>query len=312
MLPVEAGRFVYFISVAPPKDGDPIHICHGEFQDAGRSLLEDGRIYYREKGSTRAAKSGEVKALIRRAKSAAPVVDFQVEVVAGAARRYAAEDTCSTLRKLIAVRAEKISAGWHGNAESLEERLGSLRERAEVEWIDNLDKLASAAWPGVCFELDNTADTYLKNIAVTLTFPRGVEGLDKNDADSITITDLVPSLYETPDLFGLRSPMDIDWLNLHRASASSRLRWENVDGVLIVVIEGMDLRPETPWTNDDDDLVIMIRDPSVDSVTAEWHLTAEGHDRAYSGTVEIPIVNASVVEDLQATIWRDASAATSE
>ena len=76
-LPVEDNREVLFVIVDPPQPGDPLYLCHHDFQPDGKAntqhALRNGATYVRDHSSTRHAKAPEVQALIERGRaSAAP------------------------------------------------------------------------------------------------------------------------------------------------------------------------------------------------------------------------------------------------
>ncbi|MFI6960022.1 hypothetical protein ACIBJI_41970 [Nocardia sp. NPDC050408] len=296
-----AGRGVCVISVAPPAEGDPMQICHSEFQGDDKSLsMEDGRVYYREKASTRVARSGEIKALQRRANLALPPVELLIEVVAGPPRRYLDSDVRQRFDAMWKSGSARIKDGWWESEEALHARLAQVEERARQEWRDNLSTLAGAVWPGTQFTIANTAGTWLEDIELILHFPQGVSGIQKTNHVGVDLTTLVPTLFEKPkpnDPYGPVSAIDLNWRPQSPLSSSPYpLTWGNDDEGLVVTISGIDLRPDTSWTNDDDDLVI-IADEAMETIPVEWQLTRE-HHRSYKGTLDLPTQSASSRDDL--------------
>lgn len=302
-LPTTAGYGVCVISVAPPADGDPVQICHGEFQadkPGGGSILEDGRIYYREKASTRVARSGEVKALIRRAREATPPVDISVELTGGDPRAYRDDEIESTFDRLFDNQEEHLRKRFRGTDEEIAYRLAELREAARTEWGDSLEKIAAYTWPGAQFTIANSAGTYLEEIELVMEFPEGVVGIEK-EYEQPTLTDLLPAIFPAP------TP-DFNTMLINSASRpsfavppyNSHLDWENSeDGSrLTVIVSDVDLRPDTPWSSDPDELVLFVFDDDVTSFEVKWRLTAKRHHRSYNGAFTLHVEDASSLRDL--------------
>ncbi|MFC9840894.1 hypothetical protein ACFVKB_45140 [Rhodococcus sp. NPDC127530] len=305
------GKAVCVISVAPPLEGDPLQVCHGDFQGEGNrsNLLEDGRVYYREKGSTRAARSGEVKALVRRAGRTLPAVDIRIESVGGELRRHVDEEVNQVFDLLFEQHVTELRKGRAGTDEGLDDRLARLRDAAYDEWMDNLDDLAAAAWPGVQFRIENTAGTYLEDIELHLMFPPTAVGVAKAHPDDLSMKQLIPTLYERRD-YDANSitnwAANQNWMlpPLPPVSHPSYpLVWGNDDDGLVLTVSGMDLRPDSSWTNDNDDLVIVVNE-SVESIDVDWQLTAKGHHKSYTGTLTLPVKEASVRDALATTVFR--------
>lgn len=72
---VSGGRDVLVIIVDPPKPGDPIHVCRKDGDG-----VADGDVYFRARGETRRAKSGELDLLRARELGGVPNVELEVAV----------------------------------------------------------------------------------------------------------------------------------------------------------------------------------------------------------------------------------------
>jgi hypothetical protein len=146
----------------------------------------------------------------------------------------------------------------------------------------------------------NNAGSSLEDVVIRLTFPEGVYGSQKTDPEDLNLSNLIPVLFKerNQDLYStLLPPSNQPYVS----SQSYPLDWENRES-LVITIRNMDLRPDSPWTNDDDDLVVVVHDESIEIIEVDWKLTAKGHHTSYSGKLSIPVDLASVADDVNATI----------
>lgn len=296
------GRGVCVISVAPPTEGDPMQICHSDFQGDDRTLsLEDGRVYYREKASTRVARSGEIKALQRRARSASPPVELHIEAFAGSPRAYSDHEITETIERLLDGRSSAIRAKWRGTDQELETRLSELERSARAEWRSNLPALAGAVHPGLQLAVANLTGAWLEDIELTLYFPEGTLGVDKTDPADLELDQLLPTLFPKPRSnyggFGSLLPPD----TFIPPPSAYPLTWENSGEGLVLTISGIDLRPDSEWRNDDDLVVTVFGHPD-EPLKVDWRMTARGHNRSYRGVLEIPVEPASIKNDFQTVV----------
>lgn len=280
-----------------------MQICHGDYQGDERGLsLEDGRVYYREKAATRVARSGEIKALERRARPAPPPVRLQIETLAGHPRLYSEDEITDTFGILFGARSDEIRALWRRSEEELREYPAELEQTADAEWRSYLPALTGAAQPGIQLRIANPGGAWLEDIELTLVFPEGVMGAEKTDHPTLALSDLMPRLYPKPSRthgpFGTLLPIDNFTYTPDPLPVSGYpLTWENVDGGVVVTISGIDLRPDQEWCNDDDDLVVVVLGQPEEAIAVAWQLTARGHDRSYKGVIEVPTENTSIRED---------------
>lgn len=64
--------------------------------------------------------------------------------------------------------------------------------------------------------------------------------------------------------------------------------WSNLGEDAEVVLTPESFRPNVPWTSDQDDYVIVARDPQASSVEVTWVLTEDGNDAVTSGEFRMP------------------------
>lgn len=62
--------------------------------------------------------------------------------------------------------------------------------------------------------------------------------------------------------------------------------WTNQGRDVEVTITPESFRPYAPWTSDQDDCVLLARDPGASSVTVTWVLTEDGNDEVTGGVLE--------------------------
>lgn len=119
---------VLFVLVDPPSPGQPLYLCHKDYQPADRAdakfSLTDGDIYVRDKTQTRKATASEVQALLRRGTPIAPEVTFDFQVLG---RALGVTDTDSGLRGIMAATAERT------RKEAEEEKRVAEEKKREAE-----------------------------------------------------------------------------------------------------------------------------------------------------------------------------------
>ena len=64
--------------------------------------------------------------------------------------------------------------------------------------------------------------------------------------------------------------------------------WENKNDDLEVTLTPESLRPDSPWSSDQDDYTVVARDPQASSVSVTWVLTEEGSDTVTRGELLVP------------------------
>ena len=68
------------------------------------------------------------------------------------------------------------------------------------------------------------------------------------------------------------------------------VEWEDTsDGCVRIVLSPEALRPSTPWTSRDDELVIVSTDPDAKTLKVSWELTAEGVTKKITDSTTLPV-----------------------
>lgn len=65
--------------------------------------------------------------------------------------------------------------------------------------------------------------------------------------------------------------------------------WSNRDTDAVVTLTLESFRPNVPWSSDQDDYVLLTRDPQAKTVRLTWVLTEDGNDATTTiGELELP------------------------
>jgi hypothetical protein len=169
------------------------------------------------------------------------------------------------------------------------------RDDLRSRWDDCLDYLASVAWPALHFRIENQAPPMLKRVEVILTF-HGAAGLEYIPPSDVEWQKLTDPTWEppAPGPFGSAVPP----LKFHRQG--NPIQWRNKGDDLVVTINLPELRAYPPIDLDGDDVVLIVRDSTIRSVTVTWTATAEGHDGFLQGEpFEVPVEDVDARDSTQ-------------
>lgn len=165
--------------------------------------------------------------------------------------------------------------------ERIVEQVAALRRDLELRWGACQDYLASICWPSLRFRITNQAQSFLTNVQVILTF-HGAGGLEFEDIDTFEWERLKDPNWEPPAYgpFG-----GIAAYNFKPAPAADYpVEWEdNDDGDLEVTITLAELRPHPPWRHNEDDVVLVLRNPDLEELTVTYTVTAHGYGTVFEG-----------------------------
>ncbi|MFC7527604.1 hypothetical protein [Actinoplanes sp. GCM10030250] len=301
---VDAGNEVLFVIAQPPQEGQTIFACHKSFQgDDRRDNLEDGAIYVRGTSNTRPARSGEVEALVERARGGGkPPIALEVEVLGPICRVDRVEEVLETLRGYekeqvgkepelatdafaatsIRLASSVFGGTAHLTAEDREHALDTWRKGRAQHIARGRLHFLGVALTGVGVRVVSR-DRFVAKPHLIVTF-HGCELLDylaPDDADYTTAVE--PILRESRPL---EAP--IDFAALRAQSQDYPVTWRNRGDDAEVVLTPESFRPNVPWTSDQDDYVIVTRDSQTTSVDITWVLTEDGNDEVTSGALKLP------------------------
>lgn len=314
-LPVSEDREVLFIIVDPPSDGQSPYPCCKGFQPAdkadAKASLADGDIYVRDKSQTRKAKGHEVLALVSRACATQEMdlavtfgVNGQALLVANDQGLKSAWIGASVKNFRGSRNAEESttlgkSSPWDFHPppallfrestprRNVDEQISEFERRVRSKWPECMDLLKAATAPPITFTVENTAASYLSNPQLIITI-RSARALDVEDPGEIEEDEILPPVEPLNDPYASLSGRMLR--GIRPVGRHVELEWENTkDGNVRVVLNPEALRPSTPWTSDDDELVILATDFEATDLEVDWSLTAEGLGKKLSGTASLPV-----------------------
>ena len=298
---------VLFIIAQPPQDGQQIFPCCRDFHGKDKcDNLEDGTIYIRASSNTRRAKSGEFLALVERAQiNRKPPIDLKVNLVGGIHRVDRVDEV---LEQLLDCEEEQFT-------EELQAEIESTSIPSPAFCITSPSFLrpptaedpykALAAWQRKKTEHIKEGRKYLLGIGLTgagicvisrgrfiakphltVTF-HSCEVFDYLDPDQVDIDKMVEPVIRAQDPFV--SSFDSTALRVYSRPRDYPVDWRNRGDDAEVTLTPESFRPDTAWTSNQDDYVIVSRDLEVDSVNVSWALTEDGNDNVATGEFSVPI-----------------------
>lgn len=301
---VDADKEVLFVIAQPPQEGQAIFPCHKSFHgDDRRDSLEDGAIYVRGTSNTRPARSGEVLALVERARRGGkPPIELEVEVLGPIFRVDRVEEI---LERLLDYEEEQFSKqpepaenafasttfrlassvfGSSGalSAEDREEALVTWRNGKTEHIARGREHFLGVGLSGAGVRVVSR-DRFVAKPHLIVTF-HGCELLDHLDPDDADFEKAVEPVLRSQDPFR----PTFGYSTLRPLSRDYPVAWSNRGEDAEVVLTPESFRPNVPWTSDQDDYVIVTRDPQASSVEVTWVLTEDGNDAVTSGEFRVP------------------------
>ena len=178
--------------------------------------------------------------------------------------------------------------------DEIEQKVEQFHDELAGRWDRCLDYLAAAARPALRFRIINLAKSFLINVEVILMF-HGAEGVKNVDAEDFKLQrQQDPDWLEPVGQFGVRMPLDLP------LPADYPAHFRNVDGGLRVTINLAQLRPLPPWESEHEDVVLIVRDHSLDAVNVTYTATAQGYGEAFVGDpITVPVEAVSSVDALR-------------
>ncbi len=311
---VDAENEVLFVIAQPPQDGQTMFPCHKSFQgENGRDSLEDGAIYVRGASNTRPARSGEVLALVERARGGGkPPIELDVEVLGRICRVDGVEEILEWLREheeeqfsnqpepvenalsSTSFRLASSIVGSSGamSAEDREEALIAWRNAKSQHIAKGRVHLLGVGLPGAGIRVVSH-DRFVAKPHLVLTF-HGCEVLDYLDPGDADYAKVVEPIVRSQDPFR----PGIDHSALRPGPRGYPVSWSNHGADAEVVLSPESFRPNMPWVSDQDDYVLVARDPHGGSVEVTWVLTEDGNDAVTTGELRVPTADLVDAADL--------------
>ncbi|MEC4020016.1 hypothetical protein [Streptomyces sp. H27-D2] len=301
---IDSDHEVLFVIAQPPKNGQTIFPCHKSYQgDDRRDNLEDGAIYVRGTSNTRPARSGEVLALVERARGGGkPPIDLEVQVLGPICRVDRVEEILESLRgyeeeqftkqptpaeDAFASTSFRLASNVFGSPEPLstedrEQALAAWQSKKAEHIANGREHFLGVGMPGAGVQVVSR-DRFVAKPHLILTF-HNCELLDYLDPDDADVEKTVEPVLRPHDPF-LPS---LDYSTLRPLPRGYPVTWSNHGEDAEVVLTPESFRPNVPWTSDQDDYVIIARDPQASSVEVSWELTEDGNDAVTSGELRVP------------------------
>lgn len=298
-LAVDAENEVLFVISPPPIDGQGIFPCHKSFQGAKRQdNLDDGAIYVRGASNTRPARAGEVLALVERARGAGKsAITLDVQVL-GTINRVARvnelleylykreEDEFAKPRPSSALTIPVIVPSFLGGTEpaSDEDRacvLATWRKEKSEHVQNGRSHFLGVSLPGSGLQVISR-DRFVAKPHLTVTF-HDCEVFDHSELTNADFAKVVEPVVRRRNPYGLG--FDPSAYNIRPRGYP--VEWTNRENNVEVVLTPESFRPNVPWISDQDDYVLVTRDPRAEAVTATWVLTEDGNDVVTTGEFSI-------------------------
>lgn len=278
--------------------------------------MDDGTIYVRGASNTRPARAGEVLALVQRARGGGKSpIDLDVEIVGSISR---VERVKEVLKRLYEFEEEKFSRPRKPAEDSSLPGLlvptvfgrtqsPSPEERARRLEVWRSDKPAhieqgrkhflGVALPGIGIRV-SSRDRFVGKPHLIVTF-HDCESFDYRLADDADYSKVVEPIVPRQDPYGI----GFDPSDLQIAPRGYPVSWSNHGNNVEVTLTPESFRPNVPWTSDQDDYVLLARDPQADGVTVTWILTEDGNDAVTRGELKVPTGDLTDAADLFKTAF---------
>ncbi|ALV47218.1 hypothetical protein MB46_18680 [Arthrobacter alpinus] len=299
---VDDANEVLFVIAQPPQDGQPIFPCHKSFQgDDRRDSLEDGAVYVRGTSNTRPARAGEVLALVERARGGGkPPICLEVAILGPIARVSRVDEVMDRLyqieeekfdttpeplqnKSLLTIAAPSFFGSPEPkSASEREARLDMWRSEKVTNIAIGREYFLGAALSGLGLRIISR-ERFVAKPHLIVTF-HDCEALEFRNAEEANFEKVVEPIVRRPSRYVLGpDPSD------HRFTPRDYpVDWANKGDDVEVLLTPESFRPNMPWSSNQDDYVILARNPRSSSVTVTWVLTEDGNDDVTRGELQVP------------------------
>jgi hypothetical protein len=162
--------------------------------------------------------------------------------------------------------------------------------------------LAASAWPGIRILVANRARAFLEDVEATIHLNGQVDGLEKISRDDVSLQSMLPSPPRTwgpqrPNYLGsfpyVKMPPDYSSMI---AKTVNPVSFKN-SGSVTITVRVDDLRLRDTFESEDDDIVLVLRAPSLSVVKGTWQVTARGHHEVFEGELVVPVTETQDLTD---------------
>lgn len=179
-----------------------------------------------------------------------------------------------------------------------ERQVATMTSRVRTQWPRSERFIAERAFSAIGFSVTNTAESFLTNVELVLTF-HGVQGYEKEYDTTHLVEKIMDPDYKPSDW---QSRM-ADTSYLPRRFDNDPVQFENVGDDLRVTITLQQLRPQpAQWTSDPEEIVVLA--PGTDPVAVTWYATAQqyptalecGFDDEGTAPIQVPVTEVAAIE----------------
>ncbi|RQO45910.1 hypothetical protein DBV08_18790 [Rhodococcus sp. KBW08] len=182
------------------------------------------------------------------------------------------------------------------SVDEIASRVEAFRADLKSRWPQCQDYLAGIAWPAMHLKITNLAQSFLTNVQIILTFEGG-RGLDFALPEQFEWERLKDPAWEPrQDPFGI-APIRLPDIT----PVGHPISWDHNDaGDLEVIVDLPELRPHPPWRHKEDEIVLVARSSSDESVTVRYTVTAHGYGTVFEGEpIPIPVERVDMFDSAQ-------------
>lgn len=318
---VDEDHEVLFVIAEPPQDGQTIFPCHKSYQGAKHvDNLDDGAVYVRGPSNTRPARSGEILALVERARGVGKApISLDIEVFGSIS---GVERVDEVLTGLYAFEEEKFVKHKSAAGDVLSSAmlpvsiLGKTaqmaveeRERRLAQWrsdrAENISKgrayFLGVALGGVGIRV-TSRDRFVSKPQLIVTF-HDCEAFAHRDVDDADWSKVIEPIVKDQNPYGLGF---VDPANFRiRPLRQHPVNWGNHNTDAVITLAPESFRPNVPWSSGQDDYVLLTRDPRAETVTVTWVLTEDSNDAATTGELQLAVAAAEDAGELFETTFLD-------
>lgn len=291
---------VLFIIAQPPQEGQPIFPCHKTFQsDDRRDSLEDGAVYVRGTSNTRAARAGEIQALVERARGGGkPPIELEVALLGSIGRVCRVDEVLERLYEFeeeTFAKPQLPAEGTFSSAFLAPSILG--QSGAIVHRLQRLDAWRHEKPHHMAQGRAHFLGVGLSGVGIRVvsrvTF-HDCEVFDHRAPEDADYKKVVEPVVRQQTPYGL----GFDPTALRFTPRGYPVTWGNCGKDVEVLLTPDSFRPNVPWTSDQDDYVVLARDPQAGAVSVSWVLTEDGNDAVTRGEFEVPAADLVDAADL--------------
>jgi hypothetical protein len=181
-------------------------------------------------------------------------------------------------------------------------------DRFRVAWEAAREKIAASVLAPIVVKITNRSTVFFQDVEMRLHLEGEVFAHDAVEAEAIS--DL--GLPRPPRLWGPREPLlnVAAYAGLGYAQppismpySAPSVSFKNSGSVDLDFGIG-ELRPLGYYESEDEEFVLIVRDPALSSIHGTWRLTARDHHEVFEGEITIPVTNVVDITDVARRVLR--------